>query len=126
MARELQPNRPSARPRLTVIAQRFLASSFLSDPIGAFAEHNPEVELVAVCDSDPAKAEAYAERFAIPATFTNAAAMLNELAAQDGDNALRPTRFGFDLLPEPLHVDVEHLWFAHEFGPPDPRKQIIG
>ncbi|MCB1331954.1 MAG: LysR family transcriptional regulator, partial [Maritimibacter sp.] len=46
LARELQPNRPSARPRLTVIAQRFLASSFLSNPIGAFAEQNPDVELV--------------------------------------------------------------------------------
>lgn len=46
LAQELQPNRPSVRPRLTVITQRFLARSFLSDPISAFTEQNPGIELV--------------------------------------------------------------------------------
>lgn len=46
LARELRPNRPSDRPRLTVVSQRFLASNFLAEPISAFSEQNPGVELL--------------------------------------------------------------------------------
>ncbi len=46
LAQELEPNRPRIRHRLTVITQRFLAKSFLSDPISAFTEQNPDIELI--------------------------------------------------------------------------------
>jgi D-apiose dehydrogenase len=37
----------------------------------------PEVELAAVCDRDPAKAQAFAERFGVPRHYTDVAAMLD-------------------------------------------------
>lgn len=46
LARELQPRRATDRPRLTVVAQRFLARSFLSGSIATFTEEHPGVELI--------------------------------------------------------------------------------
>ena len=40
----------------------------------------PEVEYVALCDADGAKARAYAERFGIPRVFADAAQMLDAMA----------------------------------------------
>jgi D-apiose dehydrogenase len=37
----------------------------------------PEVDLAAVCDLDPAKAQAFAERFGVPRHYTDVAAMLD-------------------------------------------------
>jgi D-apiose dehydrogenase len=51
----------------------------------------PEVELVAVCDADPGKAAAYAERFAIPRTFTDAARMLDVVQPDLVDIATPPS-----------------------------------
>lgn len=50
----------------------------------------PEVELVGVCDRDPAKAEAYAERFAVPSWHTDPAGMLDELRPDLVDIATPP------------------------------------
>jgi predicted dehydrogenase len=49
-----------------------------------------EVELVAVCDRDAAKARAYAERFAVPAHFTDAAEMLDAVRPDLVDIATPP------------------------------------
>ncbi len=50
----------------------------------------PEVELVAVCDSDPAKARAYAERFQSARSFTDAATMLDAVRPDLVDIATPP------------------------------------
>ncbi len=50
----------------------------------------PEVELVAVCDADAGKAEAYAERFQIAQTFTDAATMLDAIGPDLVDIATPP------------------------------------
>ncbi len=59
----------------------------------------PEVDLVAVCDRDPAKAASFAERFGAPLHFTDAATMLDAV--------------GPDLLdvvtPPPTHLDSIRL-----------------
>ena len=48
------------------------------------------VELVAVCDVDPAKAEAYAQRFGIPEAYTDAARMLDDVRPDLVDIATPP------------------------------------
>ena len=50
----------------------------------------PEVELVAVCDADAGKAQAYAERFQIPETFTYIATMLDAVGPDLVDIATPP------------------------------------
>ena len=54
----------------------------------------PEVEYVALCDRDEAKARAYAERFGIPRVFTDAAQMLD---------AVEPDLFDI-VTPAPTHA----------------------
>ena len=54
----------------------------------------PEVEYVALCDRDEAKARAYAERFGIPRVFTDAAQMLD---------AVEPDLFDI-VTPPPTHA----------------------
>ena len=54
----------------------------------------PEVEHIALCDADETKARAYAERFAIPRVFTNAAQMLD---------AVEPDLFDI-VTPPPTHA----------------------
>ena len=49
------------------------------------------VELVAVCDTDPAKAAARAERFGVPLTFTDAVRMLDEVRPDLVDIATPPS-----------------------------------
>lgn len=49
-----------------------------------------EVELVAVCDQDAGKARAFAERFAVPAHFTDAAEMLDAVRPDLVDIATPP------------------------------------
>lgn len=49
-----------------------------------------EVELVGVCDRDPARAQAYAGRFAVPSWHTDAAAMLDALRPDLVDIATPP------------------------------------
>ena len=50
----------------------------------------PEVELVAVCDADAGKAQAFAKRFRIPNTFTDVAAMLDAVGPDLVDIATPP------------------------------------
>lgn len=46
LARELKPNRDTRRRRLVIIAQRFMARTFLPDPVTLFTERHPEIELI--------------------------------------------------------------------------------
>lgn len=46
LARELKPNRDARRRRLTIIAQRFMARTFLPDAVTRFTARHPEIELV--------------------------------------------------------------------------------
>ena len=59
-----------------------------------------EVELVGVCDRDPARAQANAERFAVPSWHTDAAAMLDMNIKAFESLLLRARRALRDMLVE--------------------------
>jgi virulence factor len=78
--------------RLAVIGAGNHSALHHGSSLKSFAASHPgEIELAAVCDLDPAKAEDYARRFGFRRTFTDAAAMM-KAEKLDGIIAITPVK----------------------------------
>ena len=79
---------PRRRWRVAVVGAGYFSQFHLQAWAGM-----PDVDIVGLCDTDPARAEALGQRFGIPERYTQAQAMLDRFSAtNDGPPIEDPVR----------------------------------